>query len=171
MRIARALVWALAIFVGLASARYFILSDAVLRAARPVVKAAAGDAGAAFGVSARARVPLLFLPHVGGGIVALIAGLFQFMPRLRSERPLVHRRIGMIYVAAVAAGSITGLPLSLLIPRLVPWLVRAEFLPMVGSFFVTIVTAGVLSWPLNLVVAEWLIRREPQPILVAAAQG
>jgi len=176
---------------------------------------AAGEAGATLGLHARERYPLLFLPHVAGGIVALIVGLFQFMPKLRGERPRLHRRLGITYLTAVAIGGVTGLPLSLLIPQLVPPDVRSRFFPMAGSFFVLsiawsvisaiayararerrftehrawmmrsyaltfaavtvrlvsgpllfltgdvvfAVNAAVLTWPLNLAVAEWLIQR------------
>ena len=129
--------------------------------------------------------------------------------------------MGLAYLAAVFIGSITGLPLSILLLEDVPPIVRPEFFPMAGSFFVLsivwasisataffharqrrfrehrawmmrsysltfaaatvrlvsgllmvltgdivfAVNSGVLSWPLNLAVAEWLVRREPEPAL------
>jgi len=49
---------------------------------------------------------LVFLAHVGGGGLALLAGPWQLMPRLRARRPRLHRATGYVYVAAVAlAGS------------------------------------------------------------------
>jgi predicted membrane protein DUF2306 len=53
-----------------------------------------------------AAAHLVFLAHVGGGGLALLAGPWQLMPRLRARRPRLHRATGYVYVAAVAlAGS------------------------------------------------------------------
>jgi uncharacterized membrane protein len=87
--------------LALFSARYFSLDTAVFLAAQASVYAA--HLG-----------PLLL--HVGGGVTALAVGPWQFWPRLRSRRPRVHRAMGRVYVAAVAAAGAGGLllaPLSL----------------------------------------------------------
>lgn len=51
--------------------------------------------------------------HVGGSIVALILGPFQFVPRIRAEMPAVHRAIGQTYIGACAIGALAGLPLAI----------------------------------------------------------
>jgi len=210
--------WVLAIFVATAASRYFFLSQKALRGTGGIPTTPEARAGAALGANALRDYPLLFLPHVGGGIVALLAGLPQFSTRLRLQRPKLHRRLGLLYVIAVAVAAICGLPLALLIPSLVPREMARQFVPMSISFFVLAiawgvsvgvaymrvrahryrehrawmmrsyaltfaavtvrlvaallafatgdvvlaVTAGVMSWPANLIVTEWLIqRREP----------
>src|SRR5688500_18633992 len=53
--------------------------------------------------------PALFLVHVVGGAVALLAGPWQLMPRLRARRPRLHRATGYAYVTAVAVAGVAGL--------------------------------------------------------------
>ena len=38
-----------------------------------------------------------FYLHISGGGLAMLTGWFQFWGRLRSERPTIHRRLGLIY--------------------------------------------------------------------------
>lgn len=52
---------------------------------------------------------LVFLVHVVGGGVALLAGPWQLAPRLRARRPRLHRATGYLYVGAVALGGTAGL--------------------------------------------------------------
>ncbi|MDQ0306049.1 putative membrane protein [Kitasatospora herbaricolor] len=52
--------------------------------------------------------------HVGGGVVALVLGPWQFPPRLRTRRPALHRLIGRVYLAAALATAVGGL---LLVPK------------------------------------------------------
>ena len=57
--------------------------------------------------------PLLL--HVGGAVVALGLGPWQFSSRLRARRPALHRLIGRTYLAAVlvcAAGGLLLAPLT-----------------------------------------------------------
>lgn len=56
--------------------------------------------------------PLLF--HVGGGVLALLLGPWQFLPGLRTRRPAVHRFVGRAYLVSALAAGIGGL---LLAPR------------------------------------------------------
>lgn len=56
---------------------------------------------------------LAFLLHIGAGPVALVMGVFQFMPRLRAKRPTLHRWTGRIYVMAVLIAGLAGLALAL----------------------------------------------------------
>lgn len=56
---------------------------------------------------------LVFVLHIFASPVALVLGLFQFLPRLRSARPALHRWSGRIYGLAVLTGGIAGLALAL----------------------------------------------------------
>lgn len=47
----------------------------------------------------------LVLVHVGTGTIAMLTGLLQVWPRLRRQRPAVHRVTGRIYVLAVLVGA------------------------------------------------------------------
>ena len=51
--------------------------------------------------------------HVAGGIAALLVGPLQFVRRIRTRRPGLHRFMGKIYVAACAVATPTGLVLAL----------------------------------------------------------
>ncbi|MFC8447858.1 DUF2306 domain-containing protein [Kitasatospora sp. NPDC057223] len=59
-----------------------------------------------------AHRPALAL-HVGGAVVALLAGPWQFLPRLRARRPRLHRWTGRVYVLTATATGLGGL---LLVP-------------------------------------------------------
>jgi uncharacterized membrane protein len=50
----------------------------------------------------------LLLAHIIGGSVALLTGPWQFSRRLRNRHLLLHRRMGKIYLLAVALGSLAG---------------------------------------------------------------
>ena len=50
--------------------------------------------------------------HIGGGVVALTLGPWQFVSRLRTRRPAVHRFIGRVYLISVLAAGIGGLLLA-----------------------------------------------------------
>lgn len=52
------------------------------------------------------------LLHVAGGVVALTLGPWQFVSRLRTRRPAVHRFIGRIYLVAVLTAGVGGLMLA-----------------------------------------------------------
>jgi uncharacterized membrane protein len=56
--------------------------------------------------------PFLIL-HVTGGVTALLAGPFQFVPRVRKLLPALHRATGRIYVLACAIGAPAGFMLAL----------------------------------------------------------
>jgi uncharacterized membrane protein len=88
-----------ALFIALASFRYFILSPEV---------AAGPPLGQRF---AEYITPLLF--HVGGSIVALSLGPWGFWVRLRNKYLTVHRWMGRIYLLSVLVGGIAGFYLAL----------------------------------------------------------
>jgi uncharacterized membrane protein len=50
--------------------------------------------------------------HIGGGLVALAIGPWQFSARLRARRMTLHRWMGRTYVVAVIVGGLGGLMLS-----------------------------------------------------------
>ncbi|WP_327073416.1 DUF2306 domain-containing protein [Kitasatospora purpeofusca] len=52
--------------------------------------------------------------HVGGGVLAILLGPWQFLPRLRGRRPGLHRLVGRLYLLAVLAAGTGGL---LMAPR------------------------------------------------------
>ncbi|MFE7564165.1 DUF2306 domain-containing protein [Kitasatospora sp. NPDC057500] len=56
------------------------------------------------------RVPLAL--HVGGGVLAILLGPWQFLPRLRARRPGLHRLTGRLYLLAVLATGTGGLLLA-----------------------------------------------------------
>lgn len=56
------------------------------------------------------RLPLI--AHVGGGLVALLMGVFQLWSGLNSHGMTTHPVTGRIYLAAVLVGSLAGMVLS-----------------------------------------------------------
>jgi uncharacterized membrane protein len=54
----------------------------------------------------------LVLPHVLGGMIALLIGPFQFSSRFRQRHPRLHRVMGRIYLASVAVAAIVALYVS-----------------------------------------------------------
>jgi len=217
-RAAIVLMWALALLVGAGTLRYFFWSPQRIdafetRAAAAFNQIATKRPLPVFGFGTHNRALLLL--HIAGGFVALIVGLFQFLPRLRDRRPRVHRVLGKIYIAAVAVGSAGGLPLSYLAILHMPSEVQRALLPTTLAFATLAVTwpfltsmaylrvrqgryddhrawmmrsyaltfaaittrlispisllitrdallainINIWTWPINLVVVEWLIRR------------
>jgi uncharacterized membrane protein len=51
--------------------------------------------------------------HAGFAALALLLGPFQFLPRLRAQRPQLHRWLGRSYVVACVAGGMAGGVLAL----------------------------------------------------------
>ena len=56
--------------------------------------------------------PLAVIAHLGGGIVALVAGAAQVNSRLRTRAPVAHRWLGRAYVVGVAIGGSAGLTMA-----------------------------------------------------------
>jgi hypothetical protein len=46
------------------------------------------------------------IPHIAGGVIALVLAPFQFSASLRRARPAVHRWMGRVYVAAALMSSV-----------------------------------------------------------------
>jgi hypothetical protein len=89
--------WFLALAAALTSARYFLLPPRFLLASE---------------ILALSRHHMLILLHIAGGIVAIAAGLFQFVRSLRDAYPRVHRAMGYLYLSAVFLAGCAGLWLS-----------------------------------------------------------
>ncbi len=94
VRIGFFIYWLAAIVVALVSYRFLALG---LETAFPSMSGHIADRN------------LAFLVHIVTSPVALILGLFQFLPRLRKARPVLHRWSGRIYGLAVLTGGIAGL--------------------------------------------------------------
>lgn len=65
------------------------------------------------------RNPFWFEMHVAFAGVAMIAGIFQFLPKLRSRKLQLHRVTGYIYVASVVFAAIAALRLTPDLPNFV----------------------------------------------------
>jgi uncharacterized membrane protein len=57
-------------------------------------------------------IPWLIIPHVAGGIAALLIGPIQFSSRLRRRNPKFHRILGRIYVGSVFTAAPLAVVLS-----------------------------------------------------------
>ena len=55
--------------------------------------------------------PWLFI-HTISAVIALLVGPLQFVRRIRSRRPAVHRATGLIYIAACAVAGPSGFVLA-----------------------------------------------------------
>lgn len=64
-------------------------------------------------IAANAFAQPFLAVHVAGGIVALLAGPLQFVRRIRTGRPALHRAAGRTYVLACAVAAPAGLVLAL----------------------------------------------------------
>ena len=142
--------WFAAIATALISARYFLIPARWLTipAAASLLKGPVGESlqNLAPHLYHNHRFVLLF--HIACGIVALLLGLFQFVPSLRSARPTLHRTIGMIYVSAVVLSGIAGFPLSFMMYAAHSPAIRPLFLPtLVGLASLSI------AWPLTTLMA------------------
>lgn len=57
--------------------------------------------------------PVATYAHFGLAPLALLLGSFQFLDRLRSRSPRLHRTMGQIYVLSCILAGVGGLPLAL----------------------------------------------------------
>jgi hypothetical protein len=55
---------------------------------------------------------LVFVTHALFGGIALLAGPWQLMPRLRARRPRLHRATGYVYVGAVTLAGTAGMMMA-----------------------------------------------------------
>ena len=95
--------------------------------------------------------------HMAMGGIALIAGALQFSTAIRFERPRLHRRIGMVYVAMVVLSGVGGLLIATTATGGVP----AEFgfgllaVLWVGSALLAVRSARAGAYEMHRV---WMIR-------------
>ena len=59
----------------------------------------------------------LLLPHIVGGIVALLLGPLQFVPSIRQKHKQLHRLVGKAYLVSVAVSGLGAAALLLLPER------------------------------------------------------
>jgi lysylphosphatidylglycerol synthetase-like protein (DUF2156 family) len=85
---------------------------ALLIAAYALMVLLVPGSGAEFNAGHRALVPVVFLAHVAGALVALALGPWQLNTRLRNRALKRHRWIGRTYVVAVLVGGLAGLVLA-----------------------------------------------------------
>lgn len=64
-------------------------------------------------VAANAFANPFLVIHVVAGVIALLVGPLQFVRRLRTRLPAVHRATGYVYVTACAIGAPAGFMLAL----------------------------------------------------------
>jgi uncharacterized membrane protein len=88
--------------------------------------------------------PLLLLPHIGTGFIALVLGPLQFWKGFRQKYLRIHRWTGRIYLSAVAISAAFGLYLAVVNPNLV---------------FSTGITGLALAWIVTGTFAYLTIRR------------
>ena len=89
--------WLLALLAAFTSARYLLVPPRLLLPNE---------------VLALSRHHMWILVHTTGGIVAITAGLFQFVGRLRNTHPRMHRWMGYVCLGAVSLAGCVALGLS-----------------------------------------------------------
>ena len=95
----------------------------------------------------------LLIPHVLGGVIALLAGPVQFSSRFRQRHLKFHRVLGRIYVISVFIGALTGIALAAGRPGMPGTCVQA-------AAWVVCTTAAVITARNRQIVRhrEWMIR-------------
>ena len=63
----------------------------------------------------------LLIGHVGGGILALVIGPFQFSSSFRNKYLSIHRLIGKVYIIAILIGSFCAVTLAFTVAMDVHW--------------------------------------------------
>ena len=91
------LLWFFALGVALVSLRFLIIGVAAGFSGVPAMAEHLPDRNIAFFFS------------ISASPVALILGLFQFLPRLRASNPTLHRGTGRFYWLMVLGGGLAGL--------------------------------------------------------------
>jgi uncharacterized membrane protein len=80
------------------------------------------------------RIPWMLIPHIAGGLTALLSGPLQFSSRLRRRNPKFHRILGRVYVSSVFIAA----PLAIL-------MAVAEHTPR-AALFVTSIVVQAGTW-------------------------
>lgn len=90
-----------------------------------------------------AENPRWMFVHATTGSLFLLAATLQFLPRLRTRYPRVHRWNGRVLVAAGMITAITGLYFGILIPA--AGLPERIIIALVGAWFVTALINAVVA--------------------------
>ncbi|HZB89094.1 MAG TPA: DUF2306 domain-containing protein [Terracidiphilus sp.] len=104
-------------------------------------------------------IPWLIVPHIAGGIIALLSGPLQFSNRLRRRHLQFHRLLGRVYVASVFVAA----PLAILLanqhhdPRGRPfvaaiWFQAGIWLAATAAAFITVRNGHIQQH------REWMVR-------------
>jgi uncharacterized membrane protein len=104
-------------------------------------------------------IPWLFLPHIVGGVLALLSGPLQFSSRLRKRHLQFHRVLGRVYVVSVLVAA----PLAMILsnhrhdPRVTYFLVAIGC--QAGTWLIVTVIAFVMARNGHIQQhREWMIR-------------
>jgi uncharacterized membrane protein len=96
------------------------------------------------------------IPHVLGGLIAFLAGPFQFSSKLRQRNPALHRLIGRCYVAGVAVSIPPSVYLSLTHTTLA---FSFLLLTLAGAWLVTTGIAFAAAMQRNIQLhRQWMVR-------------
>ena len=99
----------------------------------------------------------LLLPHIVGGIVALLLGPLQFVPRIRQNHKALHRLVGKIYLASIVVSGVGATALLLLPERTIGFHLGIGGLAL--AWFITSGLAYVAIRRRNIEQhREWMIR-------------
>jgi uncharacterized membrane protein len=106
-----------------------------------------------------ATIPLLIIPHVLAGIIALLSGPLQFSSRVRQRRPQFHRTLGRVYVCSVMIAA----PLAIILaiyrrdPRAIHFAVASAV--QAGTWIITTVAAFLTAHNRHFHQhREWMVR-------------
>jgi uncharacterized membrane protein len=81
-------------------------------ATTPILDAAFGASGPSVQQQRMFEIAAIGYAHTLGGMIAMLIGPFQFLSAVRRHYPRVHRWLGRVYLACVAASGVAGLCLS-----------------------------------------------------------
>jgi uncharacterized membrane protein len=104
-------------------------------------------------------IPWLIVPHVAGGLMALLSGPVQFSSRLRRRHPALHRILGRLYVTAVFVAAPLAIALSMHRhdPRAIHFRVATSI--QAGTWFITTAAAFLTARNGHLQQhREWMVR-------------
>jgi len=83
----------------------------------------------------------ILVPHIVFGLIALLAGPFQFSSRFRQRNLALHRLLGKVYVVSVLIAAPLGFILTLIRPPLLEFAVGVQ----ASLWFLTTIVAFVTA--------------------------
>ncbi len=99
----------------------------------------------------------MLIPHIIGGLLALLIGPFQFSTRIRQRSLKFHRVLGRVYVYSVFLAAPLGMAIALYL-RLSGIFIVANLVQS-GSWFVTTLAAFLTARNRHIVQhRQWMIR-------------